>query len=90
MVFQQEDPSRLPWKKLGVEVVIESTVSLIARKKRLAHIDAGAKKVILTAPGKNEDVTLVYGVNHTHTNRNSIGLSPMLLVLPTAWLLWPK
>ncbi|MDW0110375.1 glyceraldehyde-3-phosphate dehydrogenase [Sporosarcina aquimarina] len=59
----ERDPSKLPWKKLGVDIVIEATGVFNAREKAALHLDAGAKKVILSAPGKNEDITIVMGVN---------------------------
>ena len=61
--FSEKDPAALPWKALGVEMVIESTGIFTDATKAHAHIDAGASKVIITAPAKNEDVTLVLGVN---------------------------
>lgn len=62
-VFSEREPANLPWGKLGVELVVESTGVFNDAKKACAHITAGAKKVVLTAPGKNEDVTIVMGVN---------------------------
>lgn len=62
-VLNQKDPSRLPWKDLGVDIVIESTGVFTDGAQVRAHIEAGAKKVIITAPASNEDVTLVLGVN---------------------------
>lgn len=62
-VFAQRDPQNLPWKELGVEIVIEASGVFRDANKAKAHIDAGAKKVIITAPGKNEDATFVMGVN---------------------------
>ncbi len=59
------DPAQIPWKELGVDIVIESTGKFTAREDCQKHIDAGAKKVIISAPGKNEDKTIVMGVNHT-------------------------
>jgi glyceraldehyde 3-phosphate dehydrogenase len=59
----ERDPSALPWKDLGVDIVIESTGLFTDAMKAQAHINAGAKKVIISAPAKNEDVTLVMGVN---------------------------
>lgn len=59
----ERDPSALPWGELGADVVIESTGIFVDGTKAKAHIDAGAKKVIISAPAKNEDVTLVMGVN---------------------------
>ena len=61
--FSEKDPAALPWKALGVEMVIESTGIFTDATRAHAHIDAGARKVIITAPAKNEDVTLVLGVN---------------------------
>ena len=61
--FAEKDPSQLPWKDLGVEVVVESTGFFTDATKAHAHIDAGAKKVIISAPAKNEDKTIVLGVN---------------------------
>ena len=62
-VFAERDPSKLPWNDLGVDIVVESTGIFRARDQAAQHLDAGAKKVIISAPGKNEDVTLVLGVN---------------------------
>lgn len=60
----KEGPAALPWKKLGVEIVIESTGLFTDAEKAKGHITAGAKKVIISAPAKGEDITLVMGVNH--------------------------
>ena len=62
-LLNNRDPKELPWKELGVEVVIEATGKFNEKEKAILHVEAGAKKVILTAPGKNEDVTVVVGVN---------------------------
>ena len=62
-VLQEKDPAALPWKALGVDVVIESTGIFTDAAKAHAHIDAGARKVIISAPAKNEDLTIVLGVN---------------------------
>ena len=61
--FAEKDPAQLPWKDLGVEVVVESTGFFTDAEKAKAHIAAGAKKVIISAPAKNEDKTIVLGVN---------------------------
>jgi glyceraldehyde 3-phosphate dehydrogenase len=61
--LEERDPANLPWKDLGADVVIESTGFFTDATKAKAHIDAGAKKVIISAPATNEDVTLVLGVN---------------------------
>ena len=59
-----KDPRELPWGSLGVDVVIESTGVFTDADKAKAHLEAGAKKVIITAPAKGEDITIVMGVNH--------------------------
>jgi glyceraldehyde 3-phosphate dehydrogenase len=61
--FAEKDPAKLPWGELGVDVVIESTGFFTDATKAKAHVDGGAKKVIISAPAKNEDVTVVMGVN---------------------------
>lgn len=62
-VLAQTDPAKLPWKDLGVEVVVESTGRFTDGPKAKAHLEAGAKKVIISAPAKGEDITIVMGVN---------------------------
>ncbi len=62
-VLQIADPAQLPWKDLGVDIVIESTGRFTEAAKAAAHIEAGAKKVLISAPAKGEDVTIVLGVN---------------------------
>ena len=62
--FAERDPAALPWGELGADIVIESTGFFTDATKAKAHLDAGAKKVIISAPAKNEDVTVVMGVNH--------------------------
>ncbi|GIM85869.1 type I glyceraldehyde-3-phosphate dehydrogenase [Salinispora arenicola] len=61
--YAEKDPAKLPWGELGVDVVIESTGLFTDATKAKAHVDGGAKKVIISAPAKNEDVTVVMGVN---------------------------
>ena len=63
-VVSAKDPSGLPWKQLGVDLVIESTGLFTDAEKAKGHITAGAKKVVISAPAKNEDITVVMGVNH--------------------------
>lgn len=63
VVLNEKDPSRLPWKKLAIDIVIESTGVFTDAAHVRAHLEAGAKKVIITAPATNEDITLVLGVN---------------------------
>ncbi len=62
-VFSERDMTKLPWKELGVDVVLESTGLFTDRNKAAGHLAAGAKKVIISAPSKNADVTIVLGVN---------------------------
>src|SRR5215210_2347711 len=64
----KEGPAALPWKDLGVEIVVESTGLFTDAAKAMGHIDAGAKKVIISAPAKGEDITIVMGVNHEKYN----------------------
>ena len=64
-VLAERDPANLPWAALGADIVIESTGFFTDATKAKAHITAGAKKVIISAPAKNEDGTFVVGVNHT-------------------------
>ena len=64
LVVSAKSPAELPWKQLGVELVIESTGLFVDAEKSKGHLAAGAKKVIISAPGKNEDITIVMGVNH--------------------------
>ncbi|MFH5778151.1 glyceraldehyde-3-phosphate dehydrogenase [Heyndrickxia oleronia] len=64
-LLNQRNPGELPWKELNIDIVIEATGKFNSREKAELHLQAGAKKVILTAPGKNEDVTIVMGVNES-------------------------
>ncbi len=95
-VLQEKDPAKLPWKDLGVDVVIESTGFFTDATKAKAHRDAGAKKVIISAPAKNEDKTIVLGVNERDydTEKHDIisnascttnGLAPVAKVLHDAF-----
>jgi glyceraldehyde 3-phosphate dehydrogenase len=63
-VLSEKDPAKLPWKDLGVDVVLESTGRFTDRDQAALHLSGGAKKVIISAPAKKEDITIVYGVNH--------------------------
>jgi glyceraldehyde 3-phosphate dehydrogenase len=91
-VVQERDPGKLPWKALDIDIVIESTGLFTDATKAKAHIDAGARKVIISAPAKNEDKTIVLGVNeeaydsekHTIISNASCttnGLAPVAKVL---------
>lgn len=62
-ICSERDPAKLPWKSLGVDVVVESTGLFTKRADASKHLDAGAKKVIISAPAKEEDITIVLGVN---------------------------
>ena len=64
-VLSEKDPAKLPWKALGVDVVLESTGRFTDRAQAALHLQGGARKVIISAPAKKEDITVVYGVNHT-------------------------
>ena len=63
-VTAEKDPAKLPWKELGVDVVIECTGRFTAREKAELHLQAGARKVVISAPGKNVDLTMCFGINH--------------------------
>jgi len=67
-LVSDRDPLKLPWKEMNIDIVIEATGKFNDREKAALHLQAGAKKVILTAPGKNEDVTIVMGVNDHQLN----------------------
>ncbi|SQD80554.1 type I glyceraldehyde-3-phosphate dehydrogenase [Moritella yayanosii] len=62
--FSERNPKDLPWGELGVDVVLECTGIFTSKEACQAHLDGGAKKVLISAPGKNVDATIVYGVNH--------------------------
>ncbi len=64
LVLSERDPARLPWKELGIDVVVESTGIFRSRELASKHLEAGARKVVVTAPAKDEDITMVLGVNH--------------------------
>lgn len=93
---QNRNPLELPWKDLGVDIVIEATGKFRSKEQASTHIEAGAKKVIITAPGKNEDVTIVIGVNenvYDHEKHHIISnascttncLAPVVKVLDEAF-----
>ena len=95
-VLAEREPANLPWAALGADIVIESTGFFTDATQAKAHLDAGAKKVIISAPAKNEDATFVVGVNHTdydpatqHIISNASCttncLAPMAMVLDAAF-----
>lgn len=69
-VFFESDPSKLPYKKLGVDIAVDTTGLYTKREKAEAHLKAGAGKVIITAPAANEDITIVMGINENEYNSN--------------------
>lgn len=69
-VLSVKDPAGLPWRELGIDVVVESTGAFTEREKASSHLSAGAKKVIISAPAKNPDITVVMGVNHEKYDPN--------------------
>ena len=64
-ILQERDPNKLPWKSLGVDIVLECSGIFTDKDKAVAHLAGGAKKVLVSAPSKGADLTLCYGVNHT-------------------------
>lgn len=69
-VLSERDPKALPWGDLGVDIVFECTGIFTNREKAALHLEAGAKKVLISAPAENADLTVVYGVNHQEINPN--------------------
>jgi glyceraldehyde 3-phosphate dehydrogenase len=91
-VIAEKDPSKIPWKNLGIEIVIESTGLFTDATRAADHLKAGARKVIISAPAKNEDITIVLGVNESQyqpTKHNIVsnascttnGIAPVVKVL---------
>src|SRR5688572_629413 len=70
-----KDPSTLPWKELGVDIAMECTGIFTAKDKASAHLTAGAKRVLISAPGENSDLTVVYGVNHDKLTKDHLVVS---------------
>ena len=95
-IVQERDPGKLPWKELAIDIVVESTGFFTDATKARAHIDAGARKVIISAPAKNEDKTIVLGVNEetydddkhqiiSNASCTTNGLAPVAKVLNDAF-----
>lgn len=74
-VFAERDPANLPWRELGVDIVLECTGIFTSKEKASAHLTAGAKRVIVSAPAENADITVVYGVNHDQIMRDHLVIS---------------
>ncbi|CAL8975875.1 type I glyceraldehyde-3-phosphate dehydrogenase [Rhodoplanes serenus] len=74
-VTAQRDPTQLPWKELGVDVVMECTGIFTAKDKAKVHLDAGAKRVLVSAPSDGADLTVVYGVNHDKLTKDHLVVS---------------
>jgi glyceraldehyde 3-phosphate dehydrogenase len=74
-VFAERDPAKLPWRDLGVDVALECTGIFTNRDKSAAHLSAGAKRVLVSAPADGADITVVYGVNHHLLNRDHVVVS---------------
>ncbi len=95
VIFSNEpDPLKLNWKKLGVNLVIESTGRFTKRADAQKHIDSGAKKVLISAPASNPDITVVYGINQEKVNENhkiiSNGSCTTNCLAPLAYLINKK
>ena len=91
-ILNEKDPAALPWADLGVEVVIESTGLFTGRKDAAKHLEAGAKKVIISAPAKEPDITVVLGrqLRDRTTTPKSTTSSPTPPAPPTAWRRWRR
>lgn len=74
-VYKEMEPTNLPWKELAIDVVLECTGKFTSLEKAMLHIEAGAKKVLISAPGKGEMKTVVYNVNHEILNDNDVVVS---------------
>ncbi len=69
-ISAERDPAKLPWEKLGVDIALECTGIFASKEKASAHLDAGAKKVLVSAPAANADLTVVYGINHAKLRKS--------------------
>ncbi len=70
-----KNPAELPWKALGIDIVLECTGIFTSKEKAKAHLDAGARRVLISAPADNADLTVVYGVNHDKLTKNDVVVS---------------
>ena len=87
-VFAERDPGALPWKDVGVDLVLESTGRFTKAEDARKHIDGGAKKVIISAPAKGEDITIVMGVNSDKYDASAHNIISTRPAPPTAWCRW--
>lgn len=74
-VFSDRNPANLPWRELDVDIVMECTGAFTERDQACVHLDSGAKRVLISAPGKNADKTIVYGVNHREITKRDLIIS---------------
>jgi glyceraldehyde 3-phosphate dehydrogenase len=74
-VTAERDPTKLPWRELGVDIAFECTGIFTARDKAAMHLEAGAKRVLVSAPASGADLTVVYGVNHDQLTQEHIVVS---------------
>jgi glyceraldehyde 3-phosphate dehydrogenase len=74
-VLAERDPAKLPWKELGIDIAMECTGIFTARDKAAAHLTAGAKRVLVSAPAEGADLTVVYGVNHGKLTKEHLVVS---------------
>ncbi|MCE3257023.1 MAG: glyceraldehyde-3-phosphate dehydrogenase [Nitrobacter vulgaris] len=74
-VIAERDPSKLPWKELGIDIAMECTGLFTAKEKASAHLTAGAKRVLVSAPAEGADLTVVYGVNHDKLTKDHLVVS---------------
>lgn len=74
-VLQEANPQKLPWKDLGIDVLLECSGHFTEKEKAMPHIQAGAKKVLISAPSSDADLTVVYGVNHTEIKPHHLVIS---------------
>jgi glyceraldehyde 3-phosphate dehydrogenase len=95
-IVAERDPAKIPWRELGAELVIESTGLFTDARKAAAHFEGGAKRIIISAPAKNEDITIVLGVNEhaydpaqhrilSNASCTTNGLAPVAKVLHDRW-----
>lgn len=89
-VLAERDPAKLPWAELGVDIVIESTGFFTKAADARKHIEAGAKKVLISAPASDEDVTIVLGVNDSDYDPANHHIISNASCTTTAWDRWPR